>query len=84
VSANSWKVFPNPFKDSLTIQAGDAKLNITKVRLYSSAGQLVLERNWQPELKQLLIHTEDLPSGTYIVAVESSGQWTTQGVVHGR
>jgi hypothetical protein len=84
VSANSWKVFPNPFKDSLTIQAGDAKLNITKVRLYSSAGQLVLERNWQPELKQLLIHTEDLPSGTYTVAVESSGQWTTQGVVHGR
>jgi hypothetical protein len=84
VSANSWKVFPNPFKDSLTIQAGDAKLNITKVRLYSSAGQLVLERNWQPELKQLLIHTEDLPSGTYIIAVESSGQWTTQGVVHGR
>jgi len=79
-----WKVFPNPFKDSLTIQAGDAMSNITKVRLYSSAGQLVFERTWQPELKQLLIKTEDLPSGTYIIAVESSGQWTTQAVVHGR
>jgi hypothetical protein len=84
VDANSWKVFPNPFKDSLTIQTRDAPANITKVRIYNSAGQLLLERNWPPDSNMLSISTTDLLPGTYLVAVESSGQWTTQGVVHGR
>lgn len=83
IRSNTFKVYPNPFKDSINILKGDQNLNVGMVRLYNGAGQLILERIWQPDLNTLSISTSDLPHGTYLIALESSGKWTTQTVVHG-
>lgn len=66
----SWAVFPNPFSESVTIQAGFV---IQRYEVYTLTGQCVLQGN--PNGNTTL-HTESLSAGTYLLKVWGDGNTT--------
>lgn len=65
----SFSVFPNPTKDTATIQLSD-NLNINNITLYSILGQKVFEKSNINQNKYVL-ETKDLTNGIYFVKINN-------------
>ena len=77
LSQNTLIVFPNPVKNVMTVQAGN---NIREIRIYNTAGQVVLNQTCQG--KSVTINTSGLTSGVYnLTSVTEKGTVNTKIVV---
>ena len=71
-------VGPNPFCDYIGISmANDAQS--AKVKVYNTMGKLILTKSFAE--KSFRLSTKNIPSGVYILQVESNGKIHTQKVV---
>jgi hypothetical protein len=66
------KIYPNPVKNSLTIEANSA---IDKIVVYSILGQEVISKS--PKSSATTLQTSTLQRGTYIVKSTIGGKTTT-------
>mgnify|MGYP006144894231 FL=1 len=72
----SVKMYPNPVKSTLTI---DANSTIEKVAVYNLLGQEVLVRN--PKSNSTTLQTGELQKGVYIVRTKVDGNVTTSKII---
>ena len=72
----SVKMYPNPVKSTLTI---DANSTIEKVAVYNLLGQEVLVRN--PKSNSTTLQTGELQKGVYIVRTNVDGNVTTSKII---
>lgn len=64
----STEAFPNPFSDRIILRT-DGGTSLGKVKLFSLAGQLV--KSAETLSSQMELATEELPSGLYLLVVET-------------
>ncbi|MCM4167316.1 hypothetical protein KCTC52924_02899 [Arenibacter antarcticus] len=70
-SANSSYVYPNPFRDDITINSIDDTSNVVKTSIYSSMGVLILSDTSHYLNEKVHIQTSYLPSGVYYLFVDN-------------
>ena len=73
---SSVKMFPNPVKNTLTIEAN---ASIEKISVYNILGQEVLKAS--PKSNTATLQTNELPKGVYMVTTEIEGKLSTSKVV---
>jgi thermitase len=61
-------VYPNPAKEAVRITG----LEFQKLKLYNSAGELCLERNFVSPVKEYIFIMNNLPKGVYLLSLSSS------------
>lgn len=74
VSANNFKVFPNPASDYVFI---DSKIKIDKIMLYDVVGNLILKEF--ESFKR--INVSSLNAGIYLMNIHSDGEKTTKKII---
>ncbi|MCZ2129275.1 MAG: T9SS type A sorting domain-containing protein [Bacteroidia bacterium] len=74
IEFNNIKVFPNPFNGSIEIE--DLNENISKVSIYSSIGQKILE--YAPNQVHSFISTNTWACGVYFISIELTNGQTKQ------
>ena len=75
VANETYKVYPNPVKDVLTVEGE----NIEQVNVFNALGQLVKTVNSNDNVVR--VNVNDLPNGMYIVnVVDNNGIMTTSKV----
>ena len=78
-------VFPNPFREYITIGLGQGASRIACLRIYNSAGKLIRVLNFskQAGTPSRSIDLHDLPTGVFFIEIhdESNKTWV-QRVVH--
>ncbi len=72
-------IYPNPFADNLIVQTGE-KDKVSKVRLFSIAGNVVLEEKIQDE-SFIHLNTSALQPGYYILSVVSDNGVISRRVI---
>lgn len=75
-SASSVKMYPNPVKNILTIEANS---EIQRVSVYNILGQEVLKSS--PKSNTATLQTNELQQGVYMVTTEIDGKLSTSKVV---
>ncbi|GAB4091296.1 M1 family aminopeptidase [Flaviaesturariibacter terrae] len=65
VPPGALQVFPNPARTTITVQLPAGNYNGTRIRLYNSSGQKVLERGFPQGSTQATIGVAQLPPGVY-------------------
>lgn len=78
------KAYPNPFSDQLTFDLKMTEQNAPSIRIYNTAGQLMLESSPGILGKGLHYHTinaTDLPAGIYFSHLVINGQTLIQKVI---
>jgi Secretion system C-terminal sorting domain len=73
---SSVKMYPNPVKNTLTIEA---KSEIQRVSVYSILGQEVLKSS--PKSNSVTLQTNELQKGVYMVTTEIDGKVSTSKVI---
>jgi endoglucanase len=73
---SSVKMYPNPVKNTLTI---DANSEIQRVSVYNILGQEVLKAS--PKANSVTLQTNELQQGVYMVTTEIDGKFSTSKVV---
>lgn len=68
---NSIKTFPNPFKESISIDMGNLSGSFTVKVIDGVLGKVVKEFNVSSSGGQYQIDTEDLPAGLYIMQIST-------------
>ncbi|WP_166461106.1 T9SS type A sorting domain-containing protein [Flavicella sediminum] len=67
-------VYPNPFKEAITIDLGIDKSEFAKVDLFSSTGNLVFTSKKKVEEGKINLVTSFMKSGVYVVAVQTAAK----------
>ena len=70
------KMYPNPVKNSLTIDANSA---INRVSVYNVLGQEVMKAS--PKSNSVTLQTNELQKGVYMITTEIDGKISTSKVV---
>lgn len=73
---SSVKMYPNPVKNTLTIEANSA---IQRVSVYNILGQEVLKAS--PKTNSVILQTNELQKGVYMVTTDIDGKVSTSKVV---
>jgi hypothetical protein len=63
------QVFPNPFRDQLTISLGAEASGVYQVRLYSNTGELKVQASLRASAGNLVLRTGRLDKGIYLVQI---------------
>ncbi len=74
--ASGIKMYPNPVKNSLTIEANSA---IQKVSVYNVLGQEVMSRS--PKSNSTTLQTNELQKGVYMVKTEIDGNVSSSKII---
>jgi hypothetical protein len=64
----SISVYPNPFTDKIYIQSDE---KVETIELYNLYGEQISVRLWDTENVKLVVEPKNLPSGFYLIKVES-------------
>jgi hypothetical protein len=67
------EIYPNPFKESLSIAINVAELKKIHVEVYNELGQLVSSSNHSTAGNKIVIDTRHLPAGLYEVILSAIG-----------
>ncbi|MFL9835121.1 T9SS type A sorting domain-containing protein [Chryseobacterium terrae] len=73
VEKPTYKIFPNPVADFLSIE-GDTSIDVIKV--FAVDGKLVQTQT--VNAKKYMLNVRNLPKGNYLISVGSNGQFTQQ------
>jgi hypothetical protein len=69
MEAGSFNTFPNPARDELTIRSNSNARSITAIKVFNSAGKLVLDENGLTGGSEVKINVSGLNPGLYILSV---------------
>ena len=69
------KIYPNPVSEQLNIHA---EQNVQEVRLYNSTGQLI--HHFSVNNNTVSINTTEMPVGTYLLSIQSEGEWIHESI----
>ena len=75
IAAAQFNAYPNPFNATLTLEIVP-QVNNTQLFIADLSGRVVLEQNVVAGTERVVLNTESLKAGSYIV------QWLNQGVAH--
>jgi hypothetical protein len=67
------EIYPNPFKESLSIAINVAEVKKVHVEVYNELGQLVSSSNHSTAGNKIVIDTRHLPAGLYEVILSAIG-----------
>lgn len=76
VKNTSFTAYPNPFKDVLTIQY---EKPVEKVEIYDLTGKTLLKS--RPNSSDFQLNTSQLPSGVYVVKIESNSKVISKKII---
>ena len=77
IAANQFNAYPNPFNATLTLDIAP-QVNNTQLFIADLSGRVVLEQNIVAGTERVVLNTEGLKAGSYIV------QWLNQGAAQAR
>ena len=77
IAANQFNAYPNPFNATLTLDIVP-QVNNTQLFIADLSGRVVLEQNIVAGTERVVLNTEGLKAGSYIV------QWLNQGAAQAR
>lgn len=80
-SRQSWKVFPNPANDHLTIAGANADMPLTGIRLTDLLGRTVTERFEKQGGGMYSLEIPDVPAGTYFLHLETKNGVAIERVI---
>jgi hypothetical protein len=69
IDNNSFRIYPNPSKDKITIEYNQLKAEQVQIKLYSMEGRVLMEKTLLSNKMQ--IDVSDFSKGVYIVQVQS-------------
>jgi hypothetical protein len=69
VDNNSFRIYPNPSKDKITIEYNQIKVEQVQIKLYSMEGRVLMEKTLMSNKMQ--IDVSGFSKGVYIVEVQS-------------
>lgn len=69
---NQFHIYPNPAKDWITVSTNDQLSEAITIQLFDLSGKIVNEWFIQAGQKQRKVSLSDLPSGTYILQIQSA------------
>lgn len=75
---NSFVLFPNPFKNKITIKHNKNNIN-TKVIVYNIIGEIVYTSSYNSKYKTL--NLSNLKSGSYILKIKSNNEIYTKQII---
>lgn len=78
INKQSFKVYPNPVKDNITIAFPDDVSSVS-VTIFNGLGQVVLQK--EISKNTTMISTEKLAAGIYNYRIETQQQWQTGKIV---
>jgi hypothetical protein len=73
-------LFPNPTKDKLTITLPEGA-SVSQIRIFAFTGQQVLTQELKGNSKSIGLNLPDLPSGVYLVEVQTGNEVLRQRLV---
>lgn len=78
-----WSVMPNPARDQVQIRLEAASAAPRSFRLYNHQGKLLLEQQIEARAgeAQWTLSLKDLPTGVYLLSLESDGQRSTERIM---
>lgn len=65
INSSSVSIYPNPFTNSTTIKINSKASEVTKLKMYSSVGQVVFETQFSGN--EFILHADDLANGIYFL-----------------
>lgn len=82
-NTNPLIIYPNPFKDSITLQNTTGLTNDCNVKIYAINGTAVFNKTYNStELNQdIKIDLKTLPQGTYLVQLKNGQEITTRKII---
>ena len=72
--SHSWKIFPNPGKEQLFLQAKDVKPGRVEVEIFDLHGRLILAEKYDSSISEMKISTSVLSTGLYVIWVRNDGE----------
>jgi len=80
---NSIKMYPNPVNDLLNIESEVFKEEEFKLQIYNNLNQIVREEDINFKNKNVLIKTNELPNGVYLLSIKNnqSGSFSKRFVI---
>ncbi len=78
--APGWQLYPNPARNTVTL-VFDAPARAGKVRIFDTAGRLVLSASIEPGKTALHLDTGHLPPGQYFVSVRTGETFAIRPLV---
>lgn len=70
-SSNSYKIYPNPFKDYIIIENGNLNVDITTIDIYDIQGNIVYSEKTTNTIHRIVLN--NLPVGIYYVRLNKDG-----------
>lgn len=71
ISGAAMSVYPNPGENSVTLSLTDVTELAARVSIVTMQGQVVQAQSWQNTNKALTLDTQKLPTGMYLIRVET-------------
>ena len=74
-------IFPNPFKDKFTIQLPQVSLENVQIEVFDMRGRRMIQEKHSSPGNSLIINTQELNSGLYILTISSDSGNFSQKIV---
>lgn len=86
VSVNDFKIYPNPFSNSLTLEFDTKETKPTSITIQNIVGQLIVETIWNGKSnigknKIDINNLQDLPKGEYIISIKQNDDIVSEKVI---
>jgi len=86
VSVNDFKIYPNPFSNSLTLEFDTKEIKPTSITIQNIVGQLIVETIWNGKSnigknKIDINNLQDLPKGEYIISIKQNDDIVSEKVI---
>ena len=73
-ASKKWSIYPNPFKDIISLSNTGEGANTVTYRLFNSSGVMFIDKTEVLESGKLEINLKHLSSGLYIFQIETGGK----------
>lgn len=85
-SVNDFKIYPNPFSNSLTLEFDTKEIKPTSITIQNIVGQLIVETIWNGKSnigknKIDINNLQDLPKGEYIISIKQNDDIVSEKVI---
>lgn len=78
---NHFSVYPNPSEGIFTITKNNAQVENTYLQVLTLDGKIIMEQTWQVQQQNQILDISAMPTGVYILKIQSSGGILTKKLV---
>ena len=75
------QIYPNPTSADITVVFLNIQSDSRHIRLYSMAGQKVMEQEVNGEIKQVVLQISHLSKGTYYMHIDSNTEQVVKMII---